>query len=51
MGVPYVWFLGADRETGGDEVKDIRSGAQVGADADTWVCPVQDLHPAVTRAG
>ncbi len=50
-GVPYVWFPGADRETGGDEVKDIRSGAQVGADADTWVCPVQDLHPTVTRAG
>ena len=50
-GIPYVWFPGADRETGGDEVKDIRSGDQVGADAETWLCPLEDLHPAVTRTG
>jgi histidyl-tRNA synthetase len=50
-GIPYVWFPGADRETGGDQVKDIRSGEQVGADADTWLCPVDDLHPTVSRVG
>ena len=49
-GIPYVWFPGAASETGGDAVKDIRSGAQVGADATTWQCPVDDLRPTVTRA-
>jgi len=50
-GIPYVWFPGADRETGGDQVKDIRSGDQVGADAETWLCPVDDLRPTVSRVG
>ncbi|MEV6633440.1 histidine--tRNA ligase [Actinoplanes sp. NPDC051470] len=40
-GIPYVWFPG---ET--DEVKDIRSGAQVAADAATWSPPAEDLQPA-----
>ncbi|NHA68471.1 histidine--tRNA ligase [Phycicoccus flavus] len=45
-GIPYVWFPGA-AEDGGDQVKDIRSGAQTDADATTWVCPPADLRPAV----
>ncbi|MDQ2758421.1 MAG: histidine--tRNA ligase [Actinomycetota bacterium] len=49
-GIPYVWFPGADADTGADAVKDIRSGAQVAADAASWSCPVGDLVPAVTRA-
>ena len=44
-GIPFVWFPGAGE--GVDQVKDIRSGEQVDADAQTWQCPAQDLHPAV----
>ena len=40
-GIPYVWFPGAGGAS--DEVKDIRSGDQVSADAATWVPPVEDL--------
>ncbi len=43
-GIPYVWFPGP----AGDEVKDIRSGAQVPADPATWAPPVDDLRPAIT---
>jgi histidyl-tRNA synthetase len=50
-GIPYVWFPGANRETDGDEVKDIRSGDQVGASAESWDCPPEDLHPTVERVG
>ena len=42
-GIPFVWF-----PAGGEaphQVKDIRSGEQVGADPDTWTPPEQDLHP------
>ncbi|NUR81626.1 MAG: histidine--tRNA ligase [Dermatophilaceae bacterium] len=46
-GIPYVWFPGAGES--GDEVKDIRSGAQLPASADTWTPPAEDLVPAVTR--
>lgn len=42
-GIPYVWFCRAD----GDEVKDIRSGDQVSADAATWTPPAEDLAPTV----
>ena len=50
-GIPYVWFPGASRADGaGDQVKDIRSGEQVDADAATWQPPAQDLHPQVLRA-
>ena len=42
-GIPYVWFLTPD----GHEVKDIRSGEQVPADADTWAPPPDDLHPQI----
>ena len=44
-GIPFVWFPGADE--GSDQVKDIRSGEQLDADATTWVCPPEDLHPRV----
>lgn len=45
-GMPFVWFPGA-AEGGGDQVKDIRSGEQVDADAATWSPPAEDLHPTV----
>ena len=41
-GIPYVWFASG-------EVKDIRSGEQVPADADAWLPPADDLRPAVVR--
>ncbi|MEV4812471.1 histidine--tRNA ligase [Micromonospora avicenniae] len=44
--IPYVWFPGA--EGAGDEVKDIRSGDQVAAAADTWTPPAADLKPLVS---
>ena len=43
-GIPFVWFPGA---AGNDQVKDIRSGEQLDADATTWICPSEDLHPRV----
>lgn len=46
-GIPYVWFPGA-AEAGGDQVKDIRSGEQVDADAGSWQPPAEDLRPQVT---
>ena len=48
-GIPFVWVPGAGAS--GDEVKDIRSGEQVPADAASWTPPAEDLHPAVTRTG
>lgn len=45
-GIPFVWFPG---EHGDGEVKDIRSGDQVPADADAWVPPADDLKPRVVR--
>jgi histidyl-tRNA synthetase len=47
-GIPYVWFAGAG-ESGGDEVKDIRSGEQVPATAETWTPAPEDLVPTVGR--
>jgi histidyl-tRNA synthetase len=44
-GIPFVWFPGSDG--GPDQVKDIRSGEQVDADADTWNPPAEDLVPAI----
>ncbi len=40
-GIPYVWF--PDQA----EIKDIRSGDQVGADPDTWTPPADDLKPQI----
>lgn len=45
-GIPFVWFPGAG-EGDGDQVKDIRSGEQVDADAASWSCPPADLRPGV----
>jgi histidyl-tRNA synthetase len=45
-GIPFVWFPGA---AGAHEVKDIRSGEQVGADPATWTPPEADLRPRVRR--
>lgn len=45
-GIPFVWFPGAGA-AGNDQVKDIRSGEQLDADATTWICPSEDLHPRV----
>jgi histidyl-tRNA synthetase len=42
-GIPYVWFPGRNGEQ--DQVKDIRSGEQHEADAETWRPPVEDLRP------
>jgi histidyl-tRNA synthetase len=44
-GIPFVWFTGSDGA--GDQVKDIRSGEQVDADASTWQPPAADLTPSV----
>jgi histidyl-tRNA synthetase len=42
-GIPFVWFPGAPGES--DQVRDIRSGDQVPADATSWSPPAEDLHP------
>jgi histidyl-tRNA synthetase len=44
-GIPFVWFPG---DEGRDEVRDIRSGEQVPADAAAWEPPAGDLYPGVT---
>ncbi|MBE1488901.1 histidine--tRNA ligase [Plantactinospora soyae] len=44
-GIPYVWFPGVDGI--GDEVKDIRSGEQVGAVPEVWQPPAADLRPTI----
>jgi histidyl-tRNA synthetase len=49
-GIPFVWFPGSVGEDGGrgaDQVKDIRSGDQVDADAATWEPPAEDRWPRV----
>jgi histidyl-tRNA synthetase len=43
-GIPFVWFPGTE---GADQVKDIRSGEQVDADADSWQPPPPDLVPSI----
>jgi len=43
-GIPFVWFPDAG---GADQVKDIRSGEQVDADADSWEPPASDLVPSI----
>ena len=47
-GIPFVWFVPSDGDqVTGHEVKDIRSGEQVGADPRAWQPPAEDLHPRV----
>ena len=54
-GIPFVWFpavvggLFLGTEQGDDQVKDIRSGEQVPADADAWNPPAEDLKPRIVR--
>lgn len=48
-GIPYVWFPAAEGG-GADQVKDIRSGEQVEADAAVWQPPAEDLWPRVLPA-
>ena len=43
-GIPYVWFPSSG------EVKDIRTGEQVKADANEWTPPVEDARPQVRPA-
>jgi histidyl-tRNA synthetase len=45
-GIPFVWFPDSG-EGGTGQVKDIRSGDQVDADAATWLPPQADLHPTI----
>jgi histidyl-tRNA synthetase len=45
-GIPFVWFPAAGPDAH-DQVKDIRSGDQVDADAATWNPPEADLRPTV----
>ncbi len=47
-GIPFVWFPGDDPDdplTG--EVKDIRTGDQIPADAAQWTPPAEDLRPSI----
>ncbi|MDE0573031.1 histidine--tRNA ligase [Demequina sp. B12] len=52
-GIPFVWFpasVSADAASpveGDGEVKDIRSGEQVPADADVWLPPAADARPRI----
>ncbi|GAA5517840.1 histidine--tRNA ligase [Demequina sediminis] len=48
-GIPFVWFPGAGETAPDGEVKDIRTGDQVPADADAWVPPADDLKPRIVR--
>ena len=55
--IPFVWFPssgeGGPAEGGsgaGGEVKDIRTGEQLPADADRWTPPAADLRPVVAPA-
>jgi histidyl-tRNA synthetase len=43
-GIPFVWFP-ASEQGAPDQVKDIRSGVQVDAEAATWDPPAADLRP------
>ncbi|GAA3821406.1 histidine--tRNA ligase [Cellulomonas soli] len=52
-GIPFVWFVGepdADGVVQADQVKDIRSGEQVAAEAGSWAPPAEDLWPTVLPA-
>ncbi|GAA2225671.1 histidine--tRNA ligase [Promicromonospora sukumoe] len=53
-GIPFVWFPGSageDGVVGADQVKDIRSGDQVDADAASWAPPAEDRWPRVVPRG
>ncbi len=48
-GIPFVWFPASDQASS-DQVKDIRSGDQVDADAATWDPPETDRRPSIITA-
>jgi histidyl-tRNA synthetase len=48
-GIPFVWFPPHDGADSTHQVKDIRSGDQVGADPATWTPPELDLRPQVEQ--
>jgi histidyl-tRNA synthetase len=48
-GIPFVWFPASERGAS-DQVKDIRSGDQVDADAATWDPPETDRRPSIITA-
>jgi histidyl-tRNA synthetase len=53
-GIPFVWFPGSadeDGVVGADQVKDIRSGDQVDADAASWAPSEEDRWPRVVPRG
>lgn len=45
-GIPYVWFIGDDDQ---HQVKDIRTGAQVTVDVQTWAPPTTDQRPQILK--
>lgn len=49
-GIPFVWFPAAGGD-GQDQVKDIRSGQQVDADAASWTPVPADLRPGLVTPG
>jgi histidyl-tRNA synthetase len=49
-GIPYVWFP-ASEPGASDQVKDIRSGDQVDADAASWQPPPEDERPRIVVSG
>jgi len=49
-GIPFVWFVQDGEDGIHHEVKDIRSGEQVGADPDLWQPSAADLRPQVSAA-
>ncbi|MDR1118177.1 MAG: ATP phosphoribosyltransferase regulatory subunit, partial [Bifidobacteriaceae bacterium] len=51
LGIPFVWFPGDGIGRLEGEVKDIRSGEQVPADAATWAPPAEDLAVRVAPPG
>jgi histidyl-tRNA synthetase len=46
-GIPYVWFPAEPGSGEPDQVRDIRSGEQHGADAEVWAPPTVDLTPRI----
>ncbi len=48
-GIPFVWFLQIDADTGETrhQVKDIRTGEQVDAEPSSWTPPDEDRRPRV----
>ena len=46
-GIPFVWFPGDADGSGGDQIKDIRSGDQSAADPLAWAPATEDLRPRV----